>query len=59
MWPSTRPKTDRELLALFEAAGDNDVRASTMLRDLIYSAWLQSKLLQAPAAPNAVTLRAR
>lgn len=30
-----------------------------MLRDLIYSAWLQSKLLQAPAAPNTVTLQAR
>jgi len=35
VWPSTRPKTDRELLALFEAAGDNDLRACTMLRDLL------------------------
>ena len=35
MWPSTRPKTDRELLALFEAAGDNDVRACMLLRDLL------------------------
>lgn len=29
----------------------------TMLRDLIYSAWLQSKLLQAPPVPNTVTLQ--
>jgi uncharacterized protein len=35
VWPSTRPKTDRELLALFEAAGDNDLRACMTLRDLL------------------------
>jgi uncharacterized protein Yka (UPF0111/DUF47 family) len=35
VWPSTRPKADRELLALFEAAGDNDVRACVLLRDLL------------------------
>ena len=32
---------------------------SAMLRDLIYSAWLQSKLLQAPATPDTVTLQER
>jgi uncharacterized protein Yka (UPF0111/DUF47 family) len=35
VWPSTRPKPDRALLALFEAAGDNNVRACVLLRDLL------------------------
>jgi uncharacterized protein Yka (UPF0111/DUF47 family) len=35
VWPGTRPKTDRELLALFEAAGENNVRACVLLRHLL------------------------
>jgi uncharacterized protein Yka (UPF0111/DUF47 family) len=35
VWPSTRPKADRELLALFEAAGENNLRACVQLRDLL------------------------
>jgi uncharacterized protein Yka (UPF0111/DUF47 family) len=35
VWSSTRPKADRELLALFEAAGENGLRACILLRDLL------------------------
>jgi uncharacterized protein Yka (UPF0111/DUF47 family) len=44
VWPSTRPKTDRELLALFEAAGENDLHACTLLRDLLASFPEQAEL---------------
>jgi uncharacterized protein Yka (UPF0111/DUF47 family) len=35
MWPATRPKAGPDLLELFVACGDNAVRATVLLRDLL------------------------